>query len=165
MEISKELLSGVLGEDVRLDEYNIIDNDGVPQKYNMKITLNDTTLNYWRYYKEWDDGSTMVSCRININELAFRLKDWVYIQIKDRIDLYYSPVICSQYNIDISSGRSPNAGIKYNSILNKNIKGDYYCRVSESDNSGQYRTFIAETEVEAIVKACEWVLNEKQLQH
>ena len=81
MEVSKELLSEVLGEDVRLGEYNIIDNDGVPQKYNMKITLNGTTLNYWRYYKEWDDGSTMTSCRININELAFRLKDWVYIQI------------------------------------------------------------------------------------
>ena len=101
----------------------------------------------------------------NVCELAFRLKDWAYIQIKDRIDLYYSPVICSQYNIDISSGRSPNVRIKYNSILNKNIKGDYYCRVSESDNSGQYRTFIAETEVEAIIKACEWILNEKQLQH
>ena len=77
MEISKELLSEVLEEDVRLGEYNIIDNDGVPQKYNMKITLNGTTLNYWRYYKEWDDGSTMVSCRINISELAFKIEDWI----------------------------------------------------------------------------------------
>lgn len=32
--------------------------------------------------------------------------------------------------------------------------------IRESDNSGQYRTFIAETEVEAIVKACEYILKE-----
>lgn len=97
----------------------------------------------------------------NVYNLAFELKDWLYIQIKDRINLYYSPVICSQYNIDINSGCSPSVRTNYNNILNKNVKGDYYCRVSESDNSGQYRTFIAETEVEAIIKACEWVLNEK----
>ena len=77
MEISKELLSEVLEEDVRVVEYNIIDNDGVPQKYNMKITLNGTTLNYWRYYKEWDDGSTMVRCQINISELAYKIEDWI----------------------------------------------------------------------------------------
>ena len=143
MEISKELLSEVLGIN---NISSIIYNIDFPNiiEYNQYATL----------------ARGMRSTEINIYELAFRLKDWVYIQIKDRIDLYYSPVICSQYNIDISSGRSPNVRINYNNILNKNIKGDYYCRVSEPDNSGQYRTFIAETEIEAVIKACEYILKE-----
>ena len=127
MEISKELLSEVLGEDVRLGEYNIIDNDGVPQKYNMKITLNGTTLNYWRYYKEWDDGSTMVSCQINIYELAFKCKVWA---VENNRELY-------------SSSR----GHCYISNLNRN---------NPSNTIDHY----AETEVEATIKACEYILKE-----
>ena len=143
MEISKELLSEVLEEDVRLGEYNIIDNDGVPQKYNMKITLNGTTLNYWRYYKEWDDGSTMVSCQINIYELASKLKEWAFTRgyllssFKRFNELNYGCVIDTQH--------SPNC--------------------NECGESMGIHFVLGDSEPEAIIKACEWILNEKQLQH
>ena len=142
MEISKELLQ-CLNKHLTIDK--VISNGQNRIDNNIYWSVNEINILQSR----------------NVYNLAFELKDWLYIQIKDRINLYYSPVICSQYNIDINSGCSPSVRINYNNILNKNIKGDYYCRVSESDNSGQYRTFIAETEVEAIIKACEWILNEK----
>ena len=143
MEISKELLSEVLGEDVRLGVYNIIDNDGVPQKYNMKITLNGTTLHYWRYYKEWDDGSTMVSCRINIYELAIKCKDWILSKG------YYFNI----YSFNFSGNTEQEHRVRL--LIGNDVVywGNDSCE---------------ETEVEAIILASEWVLkeiNEKQLQH
>ena len=141
MEISKELLSEVLEEDVRLGEYNIIDNDGVPQKYNMKITLNGTTLNYWRYYKEWDDGSTMVSCRINISELAFKIEDW--IESKD-INV-----------IRIKENKS------YEFYLNAYID-------EETNELFFENSITSETKIKGIIAVGEFILkeiNEKQLQY
>lgn len=143
MEISKELLSEVLEEDVRLGEYNIIDNDGVPQKYNMKITLNGTTLNYWRYYKEWDDGSTMVSCRINIYELQHLCKEWAFTQ-----------------GYELRSGRD----------IDVKEELCYFCEYKQERQldytNGDY--FLADNELDSVIKTCEWILkeiNEKQLQH
>ena len=141
MEISKELLSEVLEEDVRLGEYNIIDNDGVPQKYNMKITLNGTTLNYWRCYKEWDDGSTMVRCQINISELAFKIEDWIESK-------------------DINVIR-----IKENKLY------EFYINayIDEETNELFFENSItSETKIKGIIAVGEFILkelNEKQLQH
>ena len=42
----------------------------------MKIEIYGNRVSYWRYYKEWGDGNTMVSCQINIYELAFKCKEW-----------------------------------------------------------------------------------------
>ncbi len=157
MEISKELLSEVLG--YKDDDYEILAGE-------KPIYIKGNRLHY-EYQDPYCSFETYITIKnsINIYELAFKCKEWLYYQIKERINSYYAPVICGQYNIDIKSGHSPQVSVQYNNILNKDIKGDYYCRVSESDNSGQYRTFIAETEVKAIIKACEWALNEKQLQH
>lgn len=135
MEISKDLLSEVL------------------KLHILKYSCNGYNL-YYDYFK---DGVVYTSYNTTVGEVAFKCKEWLYYQIKEIIISYYAPVTPSQYNIDINSGHSPNVRIKYNNILNKNIKGDYYCRVSEPDNSGQYRTFIAETEVEAIFLACEYI--------
>ena len=139
MEISKELLSEVLEEDVRLGEYITIDNDGVPQKYNMKITLNGTTLNYWRYYKEWDDGSTMCKSNINIYELAFKLKEWLYS--KDVM-----------FDIRWHTNSSP----RHIVVMTYGKRSNFYIGDSKKD------------EVEALIKLGESTLkelNEKQLQH
>ena len=143
MKISKELLSEVLGEDVRLGEYNIIDNDGVPQKYNMKITFNGTTLNYWRYYKEWDDGSTMASCRINVYELQHLCKEWAFNE---------------GYQLEIS--RYWNIPTYYCKLV---IRGGDFCE--ECGESRAIYELEDLQEIDIVVKACEWVLNEKQLQH
>ena len=135
MEISKELLSEVLEEDVRLGEYNIIDNDGVPQKYNMKITLNGTTLNYWRYYKEWDDGSTMASCRINIYELQHLYKEWAFTQ-----------------GYELRSGRD----------IDVKEELCYFCEYKQERQldytNGDY--FLADNELDSVIKTCEWILKE-----
>ena len=78
MKISKELLSEVLGDDVRIGTYikADVDEDELIQ-YNMQTEIYGNRVSYWRYYKEWDDGSTMVRCQININELAFKIEDWI----------------------------------------------------------------------------------------
>ena len=143
MEISKELLSEVLGEDVRLGEYNIIDNDGESQKHNMKITLNGTTLHYWRYYKEWDDGSTMVSCRINIYELQHLCKEWAFSE---------------GYQLEIF--RYWNIPTYYCKLV---IRGGDFCEECGESRAIYKLEDLQETDI--VVKACEWILNEKQLQH
>ena len=78
MKISKELLSEVLGDDVRIGTYikADVDEDELIQ-YNMQTEIYGNRVSYWRYYKEWDDGGTMVRCQININELAFKIEDWI----------------------------------------------------------------------------------------
>ena len=140
MEISKELLSEVLGEDVRLGIYTTVESDEDELvQHIMKIEIYGNRVSYWRYYKEWDDGSTMVRCQININELAFKLKEWAF----------------TKYRILINSRTT---------LKTEEVTGYAECIKSCDYLYGSY----AETEVEAIVEACEWVLkeiNEKQLQH
>ena len=78
MKISKELLSEVLGEDVRLGVYTTVESDEDELvQHIMKIEIYGNRVSYWRYYKEWDDGSTMCRCSINIYELVYlKLKQW-----------------------------------------------------------------------------------------
>ena len=134
MEVSKELLSEVLGEDVRLGVYTTVDRDEDELiQHIMKIEIYGNRVSYWRYYKEWDDGSTMVRCQINISELAFKCKE-----------------------------RASELGYEMESATYRYNKGGY-CFVSTFLNNTRFE---ARTEVEAIIKACEYILkeiNEKQL--
>lgn len=136
MKISKELLGEVLEEDVRLGIYTTVESDEDELvQHIMKIEIYGNRVSYWKYYKEWDDGSTMVRCQININELAFKCKEWA-----------------SELDYEMES-----ATYRYN-------KGGY-CFASTFLNNTRFE---AKTEVEAIIKACEYILkeiNEKQLQH
>ena len=94
MEISKELLSEVLGEDVRIGTYIKADVDeDEPVQYTMQIKIYGNKVSYWRYYKEWDDGTTMVSCSVNIYELAHKnLKQWAKLKnFFDKIDWSEEP--------------------------------------------------------------------------
>lgn len=105
---------------------------------------------------------------IEINSFFFECKEWAYNTIEKEIDRYYYPVKINTKNINITSGKCKTEVITYNRLLNANISGDYYCRISVFDNSGQYKSFFADAEVEATIKACEYILreiNEKQLRH
>ena len=89
MKISKELLSEVLGDDVRIGTYIKADVDvDEPVQYTMQIKIYGNKVSYWRYYKEWDDGTTMVICSVNIYELAHKnLKQWAKLKnVFDIID-------------------------------------------------------------------------------
>lgn len=133
MEISKELLSEVLGEDVRLGVYTTVESDEDELvQHIMKIEICGNRVSYWRYYKEWNDGSTMCKSNINIYELAFKLKEWSYSR-------------CYEI-VSYTEG----------------------CEVFQTQLDETIKYFYAETEIEAIILASEWILkeiNEKQLQH
>ena len=95
MEISKELLSEVLDEDVRIGTYIKADVDeDEPVQYTMQIKIYGNKVSYWRYYKEWDDGTTMVSCNVNIYELVYlKLKQWAKLKnFFDKIDWSEEPM-------------------------------------------------------------------------
>ena len=124
MEISKELLSEVLGEDVRLGVYTTVDSDEDELvQHIMKIEIYGNRVSYWRYYKEWDDGNTMCRCSINIYELAFKLKEWSYSK-------------CYEI-VSYTEG----------------------CEIFQTQLDEIIKYFYAETEVEAIFLACEYILN------
>lgn len=124
MEISKELLSEVLGEDVRLGIYTTVDSDEDELvQHIMKIEIYGNRVSYWRHYKEWGDGRTMCKSNINIYELAFKLKEWAYSK-------------CYEI-ISYTEG----------------------CEIFQTQLDETIKYFYAETEVEAIFLACEYILN------
>ncbi len=144
MKISKELLSEVLEEDVRLGVYTTVDSDEDELiQHIMKIEIYGNKIYYWRYYKEWNDGHTMVSCQINIYELSFRLKEWAFTQ-----------------GYELRSGRD----------IDVKEELCYFCEYKQERQldytNGDY--FLADNELDSVIKTCEWILkeiNEKQLQH
>ena len=144
MEISKELLSEVLGEDVRLGIYTTVESDEDELvQHIMKIEIYGNRVSYWRYYKEWDDGSTMVRCQINIYELQHLCKEWAFTQ-----------------GYELRSGRD----------IDVKEELCYFCEYKQERQldytDGDY--FLADNELDSVMKTCEWVLkeiNEKQLQH
>ena len=133
MEISKELLSEVLGEDVRLGVYTTVESDEDELvQHIMKIEIYGNRVSYWRYYEECGDDRTMCKSNINIYELAFKLKIWAYSN-------------CCEL-VSYTEG----------------------CEIFQTQLGETIKYFYAETEVEAIILASEWILkelNEKQLQH
>ena len=124
MKISKELLSEVLEEDVRLGVYTTVDSDEDELiQHIMKIEIYGNKIYYWRYYKEWGDNITMCKCYINIYELAFKLKEWSYSK-------------CYEI-VSYTEG----------------------CEIFQTQLDETIEYFYAETEVEAIFLACEYILN------
>ena len=101
------------------------------------IRYNDTT-NLYKIFKEdlfnWGDGSygRWSNLEVNIYELAHKCKEWAY----------------SQGYILFSKIR-----------LNSSLASCYFDTMGKHDYEDEYHNdFRAETESEAIFKACEWIL-------
>ena len=142
MKISKELLSEVLGEDVRLGIYTTVESDEDELvQHIMKIEIYGNRVSYWRYYTEWDNGNTMVRCQINSNELTFKIEDWIESK-------------------DINVIR-----IKENKLYKFYINS----YIDEETNELFFENLItSETKIKGIIAVGEFILkeiNEKQLQH
>ena len=63
-------------------------------------------------------------------------------------------------NLEVTISKNVNEVKKYNRILGTSKVGSYYCRVSELNNSGCYKTFFGDTKLEVVVKACNYLLEE-----
>lgn len=117
LEISKELLSEVLG-----DEYN----DRLVDWFQIEDNYLRTYYDCGRY--DYKGRPTGLGIEINIYEFAFKCKEWAY----------------STYGIMIQS--YPYCGKSRADAL-KGLEVD--------------EVFKENTEVEAIIKACEWILKEQ----
>mgnify|MGYP005606538959 CR=1 FL=1 len=139
MEISKELLSEVLGEDVRLGVYTTVESDEDELvQHIMKIEIYGNRVSYWRYYKECGDGRTMCKSNINIYELAFKLKEWAFSE---------------GYQLEIS--RYWNIPTYYCKIV---MRGGDFCE--ECGESRAIYELEDLREIDIVVKACEYILKE-----
>ena len=108
-ELTPKLLGLVLGEDVRVGEYNTINIYSESKQYDMRLEIirNNSELKYWRYYNEWNDSKTMCSCIINLDTLTRLCKEWVashsdviYIDIAEGIRANTCEIkVCMDENI------------------------------------------------------------------
>ena len=119
LEISKELLSEVLG-------LNVV--------YTESCEHRDNIIGIWT------DMNTKPIKEINIYEFAFKCKEWILNQ-KNK-DCFY---IADQFSLNIESQMGV---IKY-----------FWC-VLLKNNSRVSPEFKADSELEAIIKACEYILKE-----
>ena len=121
LEISKELLSEVLG-------LNVV--------YTESCEHRDNIIGIWT------DMNTKPIKEINIYEFAFKCKEWILNQ-KNK-DCFY---IADQFSLNIESQMGV---IKY-----------FWC-VLLKNNSRVSPEFKADSELEAIIKACEFILIKKE---
>ena len=111
MNISKELLSEVLGTEIKYFETDI-------KKINYHINSDIKSGNIAYFNIEWK--------YINIYELMHKMKEFILTE-QQRMGTYYST----------------------------SVQG-WCCWLEDGENRG-----IAKTELEAVMKACEWVLKQK----
>ena len=90
----------------------------------------------------WTDMNTKPIKEINIYEFAYKCKEWILNQ-KNK-DCFY---IADQFSLNIESQMGV---IKY-----------FWC-VLLKNNSRVSPEFKADTEIEAIIKACEWILDQNK---
>ena len=110
----------------------VLDNEVPYQVKVHKIIIKNNSLNY--FYNSKDSGGGLFEANeyINIYELAHKCKEWAY----------------SQGYILFSKIR-----------LNSSLASCYFDTMGKHDyEDGYHNDFRAETESEAIFKACEWIL-------
>ena len=104
-----------------------------------KIIVRTGTLNYFYNSKDICGGLFEANAYINIYELAFKCKEWAYT---------------NKYRL--SSGQH-RLNTKQEHYINNQI-ASYFCSVYYITNDDSDIQIDANTEIEAIIKACNWVL-------
>ena len=146
MNISKELLSAVLGEDVRLGIYTTVESDEDELvQHIMKIEIYGNRVSYWRYYMEWGDNMTMCKCHINIYELAHKCKEWA-----EHNGWFLYP--CRNFESTFKKFGC--------SIMKPYYKAGKFSGLFSTDGYDE-RDYLADTEIQVVCNACQWILDNK----
>ena len=134
--ISKELLSAVLNVDIMDEPFDRIDEDtNETEVIDTNMYLSGNRLVFW-YLGEYNTYPKEYRANINIYELAHKCKEWgVNQQLKHNFHI----------SVVTHKGSEFSATIAYWSDQLKN------------------ESFRASSEPEAVFKACEWILNNKQV--
>jgi len=125
--ISKELLSEVLGKNIR----SVYENEEKLNEYWGGEKLKQSEIAYTYATSEGQIGWSEYLCDINIYELAHKCKEWA----KEHT------IVSAYYSED-------------------DKKGAWSCLHENLCTSGG-ETFYADTEPEAIFKACQWIMENK----
>lgn len=137
--ISKELLSEVLGYRVANFSHNGLTNGEIGKNFMLHINP--------KQREDRPSSCVIAKESINIYELAHKCKEWAHKKE------YY----VNSGQMDRHSGKNSNKW--FATIFNP------YGKIGEERSGSLYgremtRTIFADTEVEAILKACEWVLKD-----
>lgn len=157
--ISKELLSEILDKKVVVDDIS-------------NIELKENTITFIEDYWDEDEGSGFYrNHTINIYELAHKCKEWALNQEIDKSpkeNIFKFKVL---YKMDIETYKHPIEDgyssminpLKYGNSVNLNTFGICLNSYDSTivNNTFESLVFYAPTEPEAIFKACQWILNQK----